>query len=68
MIKREEDGLWIQIEESIAAHHEVVFASLTTPGGLSRWFPVAAKVDVAGVSSRVLSIDNRPDASYDDRQ
>ncbi|UCD73949.1 MAG: SRPBCC domain-containing protein [Phycisphaerales bacterium] len=46
MIKREEDGLWIEIEEVIASHHEVVFGCLTTAGGLSRWFPVAAKIDL----------------------
>jgi uncharacterized protein YndB with AHSA1/START domain len=46
MIKREDDGLWLRLEESIAAHHEEVFVCFTTEGGLSRWFPVAAKLDL----------------------
>jgi uncharacterized protein YndB with AHSA1/START domain len=46
MIKREEDGCWLSHQETIAAHHEDVFASLTTPPGLTRWFPLAAEVDL----------------------
>ncbi|MHC4415319.1 MAG: SRPBCC family protein [Planctomycetota bacterium] len=46
MVKREDDGIWVILRETIAAHHEEVFACLTTPNGLSRWFPVAAKVDL----------------------
>ncbi len=46
MIKNEDDGYWIELAETIAAHHEEVFACLTTAGGLSRWFPVKAEVDL----------------------
>ena len=46
MIKREDDGIWVVLRETIACHHDEVFACLTTAGGLSRWFPVAAKVDL----------------------
>lgn len=46
MIRREEDGLWIEIEETITVHHEDVFACFTTAGGLTRWFPVAAEIDL----------------------
>lgn len=46
MIKREDDGLWLVLEETIASHYEEVFACLTTADGLSRWFPVAAEVDL----------------------
>ncbi len=46
MIKREDDGLWLVLEETIAAHYEDVFACLTTADGLTRWFPVAAEVDL----------------------
>lgn len=45
MIKREDDGIWIELEETIAAHHELVFACLSTAGGLTRWFTVAAEVE-----------------------
>ena len=34
-----DDGLWIELRESIAAHHEQVFACLSTASGLTRWFP-----------------------------
>lgn len=46
MIKREDDGIWVELNETVAAHHDEVFALLTTPEGLSRWFPVAARVDL----------------------
>ena len=46
MIKREDDGIWVVLRETIACHHDEVFACLTTADGLSRWFPVAAKVDL----------------------
>ena len=46
MIKREEDGVWIELCETIACHHDELFAAITTPEGLSRWFPVAARVDL----------------------
>ena len=46
MIKREEDGIWVELNETIAAHYEEVFSFLTTPTGLTRWFPIEAKVDL----------------------
>ena len=46
MIKREDDGIWVELNETVAVHHDEVFALLTTPEGLSRWFPVAARVDL----------------------
>ena len=46
MITREDDGLWINIEETIAIHHEEVFACLTTVAGLTRWFCMSAEVDL----------------------
>jgi uncharacterized protein YndB with AHSA1/START domain len=57
MIKREEDGLWIEMEEAIAVHHEVVFACLTTAGGLTRWFPVVATIDPRPGGTIVLGWD-----------
>ena len=46
MIRREENGLWLELEETVAAHHEDVFACLTTSAGLTRWYPVSAEVDL----------------------
>lgn len=46
MIRRDEDGIWVTLRETIAMHHDEVFACLTTPEGLSRWFPVAAEIDL----------------------
>lgn len=46
MIKREDDGVWLELTETISTHHDEVFACLTTPEGLTRWFPVSARVDL----------------------
>ena len=46
MIKREDDGIWVELNETIAAHYEEVFSFLTTPTGLTRWFPIESKVDL----------------------
>ena len=55
MIKREEDGVWIELTETIAAHHDLVFDCLTTADGLTRWFPVAARVELRKGGLVVLS-------------
>ncbi len=57
MITREDDGVWIVLYEAIACHHDELFACLTTPAGLSRWFPVAARVDLRTGGQIVLSWD-----------
>ncbi len=59
MIKREDDGLWIVLKESIASHHENVFTCLTTSGGLTRWFPVKAQVDLRPGGTIVLGWDSK---------
>jgi uncharacterized protein YndB with AHSA1/START domain len=46
MIEHSDDGYWMTLEEEIAAHHDEVFAALTTAGGLMRWFCVAAEVEL----------------------
>lgn len=46
MIREEDDGLWIELTETIAAHHDDVFESLTTAGGLRHWFPIDAQIDL----------------------
>lgn len=46
MIIHEDDGVWTELDETIAVHHEETFGALTTQGGLTRWFCVSAKVDL----------------------
>jgi len=46
MITREEDGVWVELEETISVHHDQVFACLTTAPGLTRWFSVGAEIDL----------------------
>lgn len=57
MIRREDDGFWNELSETIACHHEEVFGCLTTEGGLSRWFPLAAEVDLQVGGQLVLIWD-----------
>ncbi|MCP3902144.1 MAG: SRPBCC domain-containing protein [Planctomycetes bacterium] len=46
MITREDDGVWVELEETISIHHDQTFTALTTVGGLTRWFCVSATVDL----------------------
>lgn len=46
MIKREDDGVWVTLEETIGVHHEDVFAAITTAAGLTRWFSIGAEIDL----------------------
>ena len=46
MIRVDEEGAWVVLRETIALHHDEVFAALTTEGGLVQWFPLNAKVDL----------------------
>ena len=46
MIRQEEDGVWLVLEEIIGAHHEEIFGALTTATGLRQWFPLDAEVDL----------------------
>ncbi len=46
MIREEEDGLWNILTETIASHHEDVFESLCTAGGLRSWFSMDAKIEL----------------------
>jgi uncharacterized protein YndB with AHSA1/START domain len=57
MVRREDDGIWLTLKEVIAAHHDDVFDCLTTPEGLTRWFPVAARVDLRQGGQIVLAWD-----------
>ncbi len=59
MIERREDGVWVVLRETIAAHHDVVFHMLTTSDGLTQWFPVAAEVDLRTGGRIVLGWDEK---------
>ncbi|MCH8343418.1 MAG: SRPBCC domain-containing protein [Planctomycetes bacterium] len=55
MVRQEDDGSWVVLQETIACHHDEVFTCLTTAEGLSRWFPVAARVELHKGGRIVLS-------------
>ncbi|MHC5005145.1 MAG: SRPBCC domain-containing protein, partial [Planctomycetota bacterium] len=59
MIRREDEGYWIELSEPIARHHEDVFACLTTAAGLTTWFPVAATIEARAGGLLVLGWDER---------
>ncbi len=57
MIRHEEDGYWLVIEETIAAHHEEIFGAITTATGLRQWFPLDAEIDLRTGGRVTLSWD-----------
>lgn len=57
MITTEGDGVWVELHEVIAAHHEDVFACLTTAGGLCRWLAVSAEIELRTGGVVVLGWD-----------
>ena len=57
MVRLENDGVWVTLKETIAAHHEEVFACLTTEAGLIRWFPVACQVELRTGGQMKLAFD-----------
>ncbi len=59
MVKREHNGIWITLKETIAAGHEEVFACLTTDVGLTRWFTLAAEVDLRQGGHMKLAFDSK---------
>lgn len=46
MIHEAEDGLWTELRETIASHHDDVFDAITTADGLRSWFPLEARVEL----------------------
>jgi uncharacterized protein YndB with AHSA1/START domain len=46
VIRREDDGLYVELVERIQMHHEEVFSCLTTEAGLVRWRCLSAEVDL----------------------
>jgi uncharacterized protein YndB with AHSA1/START domain len=59
MITRESDGVWINLEETIATHHDEVFGLLTTSGGLTRWLCLNARVDMRTGGTIVFGWDRK---------
>ena len=59
MIKREDDGVWITLQETISVHHEEVFAAIPTAPGLTRWFSIGAALDLRQGRLIVLGLDQR---------
>jgi len=61
MVRREDDGVWVILRETIAIHAEDVFECFTTASGLSRWFPVAAEIDLRPGGEIVFGWDHEFD-------
>ncbi len=59
MVRLEDDGVWVTLKEMIAAHHEEVFACLTTEAGLLRWFAVSCEVDMRAGGEMRVSFDRK---------
>lgn len=57
MVRREDDGVWVTLKETIAAGPDEVFSCLTTAEGLSRWFPLGAEVDLKPGGQIIFSWD-----------
>ena len=45
MVRREANGIWVTLKETIAAPAEEVFACFSTPEGLTRWLSVGAELE-----------------------
>ena len=58
-VTRDDQGAWISFDETIASHHDLVFHCLTQPDGLTRWFPVAAEVDLRVGGTITLGWDEK---------
>ena len=59
MIKRENDGFWIDMQEVVAASHAEIMGCFATADGLRRWFPVNARIDPRPGGEIVLGWDDQ---------
>lgn len=57
MVRRETDGVWITLKETIAAPMDEVLACLTTPEGITRWLAVDARIDLRSGGTMTLAWD-----------
>jgi uncharacterized protein YndB with AHSA1/START domain len=65
VVRKENNGIWITLKETIAAHHEDVFACLTTADGLTRWLTLAAEVDLRKGGTMKLGWDSKFRRSFE---
>lgn len=57
MVRREGNGIWLTLKETIAAPSDEVFACFSTPEGLTRWLSVGAELEAAPGGAMTLSWD-----------
>lgn len=57
MIRREGNGIWITLTETIAAPADEVFACFSTPEGLTRWLAVGAELEPEAGGTLTLAWD-----------
>jgi uncharacterized protein YndB with AHSA1/START domain len=57
MVRREHDGVWVTLKETIAAAPEEVFACFSTPEGLTRWLAVGAEMNAEPGGTITLAWD-----------
>ncbi len=57
MVRRETDGIWVTLKETISAPPEEVFSCFATPEGLTRWLAVGAELDTRAGGTMTLSWD-----------
>jgi uncharacterized protein YndB with AHSA1/START domain len=57
MVRREQNGVWVTLKETIAASPEEVFACFSTSEGLTRWLAVGAQLEAEPGGTMTLAWD-----------
>ena len=57
MVRREHNGVWVTLKETIAAPADEVFACFSTPEGLTRWLSVGAELEARPGGELTLAWD-----------
>jgi uncharacterized protein YndB with AHSA1/START domain len=57
MVRREANGIWVTLKETIAAPADEVFACFSTPEGLTRWLSVGAELEARPGGAMTLAWD-----------
>ncbi len=57
MVRREANGVWVTLKETIAAPADEVFACFTSPEGLTRWLAIGAELDLREGGEMTLAWD-----------
>jgi uncharacterized protein YndB with AHSA1/START domain len=57
MVRREDNGIWVTLKETIGAPAEEVFACFSTSEGLTRWLSVGAELEARPGGALTLAWD-----------